>query len=69
MRSPKSEISAPCGVEKYENGEKTIVYPSVLCSMDCAGCAWNPKEMKRRRAAGHWVEDENGKYFLFRRAK
>lgn len=69
MRSDKCEIGAPCGYEKTENGVTKTVYPSVLCSLDCLGCPWNPAEMKRRMRTGKWVEVGKVKKLVFRRVE
>ena len=69
MRSDKRDIGAPCGFEKMEGGELKTAYPSVLCSLDCIACPWNPAEKKRRLRYGKWVEVGKVKKLIFRRAE
>ena len=48
----KASINAPCG---YLDDKGRTKYPHVDCGEhDCVSCGWNPAEMKRRFAEGHW---------------
>ena len=49
----KALIDAPCG---YIDADGKTAYPTnVDCGeRGCDSCGWNPAEIKRRLAEGHW---------------
>ncbi len=61
-------IKAPCGYPAINNrGEMTTEYPGVDCSLDCAHCGWNPKEIERRAATGKLVTKDGIQTLHFKR--